>query len=70
MNWKNESRQEEKYTNQALMLVAFPELEGSSFGSWARSVARFLLTPIRRGIENLIVDTSELIRHLFHPPRN
>ncbi len=51
------------------MLVAFPELEGTSFGHWALSVARFLLAPLRRGIENLIVDTSELIRFLFSPHR-
>jgi hypothetical protein len=69
MNWRTDRHEEENHTSHALMLVAFPELEGTSFGHWALSVARFLLAPLRRGIENLIVDTSELIRFLFSPHR-
>jgi hypothetical protein len=58
-------KQEEAPTKQTLLLVAFPELEGTPFQKWVRMIAAEILGPVRRGLENLLLDTTDAIRLIF-----
>lgn len=64
-NWKNSEAEQAKLNSCALMLVAFPELEGTPFSEWWRETLSFILAPVRRVIEILILDTTEVIRGIF-----
>lgn len=59
-------KKEELPVSYSLMLVAFPELEGTPFQVWLKTMVRTGLGPLRRGIENLLADLVDLARFILH----